>query len=100
VHAPLFGPGDGVAWHFKTHGNTMSFFTHNVWHFNDEWSATVGLRYNHENKHGTFDGGVTTWHDPGALIVACGTIDPPAASNALVGAFAIFCHRAPYNTVI
>ena len=78
----------------------MSFFTHNVWHFNDEWSATVGLRYNHENKHGTFDGGVTTWHDPGALIVACGTIDPPAASNALVGAFAIFCHRAPYNTVI
>ncbi len=99
VHAPIFQLGDGVADHFSTHGNSLSFFTHDTWHFTDQWSVTVGLRYNHENKHGIFDGGVVTWHDPLAEIVACGTTDPPAVSNALVGAFAIFCHRQPYNLV-
>ncbi|HEY4941527.1 MAG TPA: TonB-dependent receptor [Rhizomicrobium sp.] len=99
-HAPLFGTGDGVAWHFSTHGNSLSFFTHDTWHINDHLSATIGARYNHENKHGTFDGGVSNWHSAAAQIVACGTTDPFAVSNALVGAFAIFCHRTPYNQVI
>jgi outer membrane receptor protein involved in Fe transport len=98
-HTPLFQVGDGVLWHFSTHGNSLSFFTHDTWHITDELSATMGLRYNHENKHGTFDGGVAMWHAPNAQLVACGTTDPFAASNALVGAFAIFCHRAPYNAV-
>ena len=97
VHAPIFQAGDGVLDHFSTHGNSVSFFTHNTWHLNDKWSATVGLRYNHEAKHGKFDGGVAVWHSAAAQIVACGTTNPPVASNALVGAFAIFCGRQPYD---
>jgi outer membrane receptor protein involved in Fe transport len=97
VHAPIFGVGDGVAWHFATRGNSLSFFTHDTWRISDQLSTTIGVRYNHENKHGTFDGGVVTWHSAAAQIVACGTTDPFAVSNALVGAFAIFCHRTPYD---
>jgi outer membrane receptor protein involved in Fe transport len=96
----LWEAGDGVRWHFKTHGNSLSFFTHDTWNFTPELSATLGLRYNHEAKHGSFDGGVTTWHDAGAQIVACGTTNPPAASDALVGALAIFCKRQPYDQVV
>ncbi len=99
-NAPIFGLGDGVLWSFKTHGNSMSVFTHDVWHIDDQWSLTVGLRYNHENKHGTFDGGVPVWHSAAAQVVACGTTDPPAASTAITSSVAIFCHRAPYNQVI
>ncbi|MGZ5939632.1 MAG: TonB-dependent receptor, partial [Rhizomicrobium sp.] len=97
VHAPIFQAGDGVLDHFSTHGNSVSFFTHNTWHLNDKWSATVGLRYNHEAKHGKFDGGVAVWHSAAAQLVACGTTNPPVASNALIGAFAIFCGRQPYD---
>jgi len=100
VHTPLWQAGDGVRWHFKTHGNSVSFFTHNTWNFTPQWSATVGLRYNHEAKHGTFDGGVPVWHSAAAQLVACGTTNPPTPSNALVGALAIFCGRQPYNQVV
>jgi outer membrane receptor protein involved in Fe transport len=100
VHTPLFQPGDGVTWHFQTHGNSLSFFTHDTWNITDEISATMGLRYNHEAKHGTFDGGIPVWHAANAQIVACGTTDPYTASNALVGSFAIFCHRAPYDALV
>ncbi len=103
-HAPLFAVGDGVAWHFQTHGNTFSFFTHDTYNINDEWALTLGLRYNHENKHGTFDGGVMHWHSPAAQIVACGTNLPPTPNNstfAFAGyAISPFCLRQPYNTVI
>jgi iron complex outermembrane recepter protein len=100
VHTPLWQAGDGVNWNFKTHGNSVSFFTHDTWNFTPQWSATIGLRYNHEAKHGTFDGGVPVWHSAAAQLVACGTTNPPAASNALVGALAIFCGRQSYNQVI
>jgi iron complex outermembrane receptor protein len=104
AHAPLFAVGDGVAWHFQTHGNSLSFFTHDTYHFSDEWSATLGLRYNHENKHGMFDGGVMNWHSLAAQIAACGTALPPAANNssfAFAGyALSPFCLRQPYNNVI
>ena len=99
VHAPLFGANDGVVFHFATHGNSLSFFTHDTWNFSEHLSATLGVRYNHENKHGVFDGGVAQWHSAAAQLVACGTTNPPAVSNALVGGFAIFCNRTPYNGV-
>jgi len=104
VHTPLYQVGDGVAWHFSTHGNSLSFFTHDVWHITDEWSLTVGLRYNHENKHGVFDGGVMHWHAMNAQIVACGTNVPPDPNNstfAFAGyAISPFCLRKPYDQVI
>ena len=100
VHTPLWQAGDGVNWNFHTHGNSVSVFTHDTWNFSPEWAATIGVRYNHENKHGIFDGGVPVWHSAAAQLVACGTTNPPSASNALVGALAIFCGRQAYNQVV
>jgi outer membrane receptor protein involved in Fe transport len=104
VHDPIFAVGDGVEDHFSTHGNTFSFFTHDTWNITPELSATVGLRYNHENKHGIFDGGVMHWHSLAAQIVACGTHVPFAPNNstfAFAGyAISPFCLRLPYDKVL
>jgi iron complex outermembrane receptor protein len=100
VHTPLWQAGDGVNWNFRTHGNSVSIFTHDTWNISPEWSATLGVRYNHETKHGSFDGGVPVWHTAAAQLVACGTTNPPTPSNALVGALAIFCGRQSYNQVV
>ncbi|MEI9887471.1 MAG: TonB-dependent receptor [Rhizomicrobium sp.] len=97
LHPRIWQAGDGVNWNWRQHGNSFSAFTHNVYHLNEQWSVTLGARYSSEIKHGQFDGGTPVWHDPVAQKVACGTTNPPAASNAVVGSLAIFCNRTPYN---
>ncbi len=99
----LYESGDGYVDHFSQNGQSISVFTHDTWHINDEWSVTGGLRFNHENKHGRYDGGVITWHDPNALLAACGTNLPAQSSttvttsNNYFAPFNLLCARRPYD---
>ncbi|MBI3677573.1 MAG: TonB-dependent receptor [Proteobacteria bacterium] len=48
-------PGQGYTNHFSQTGSSWALFTHNTAHLGDQLALTIGIRYNHESKHGTFD---------------------------------------------
>ncbi|MBV1906889.1 MAG: TonB-dependent receptor, partial [Pseudomonadales bacterium] len=45
-----FLEGDGYRADYGQDTDGWSLFTHNVWHLNEKWSFTLGLRYSNETK--------------------------------------------------
>src|SRR5262249_44027412 len=96
---PLYELGDGYSDHFTQSGRAMALFMHDIWHITEELALTGGLRWSHESKHGTYDGGVITWHDASALYAACPEVGGShiAVSGGVGSILDLWCPREPYD---
>lgn len=95
--APFYQQGQGYTNRFRQSGTSWSVFTHNTLHITDELSLTVGVRYNHEHKHGTFSS-LFQSNTFGSCPSVPGTANDDGSGNAFLPlSLRILCPRAPYS---